>query len=252
MRVAYKRSRWMELKATSEFTMALSRLLPTSSSLPDLSPEPNHPSAQFVFPRREFGKKNIVKRSCQHSWFTTWPWLHYHVSDPEDVVFCHVCVSALKSKRMDQSRGDPAYTSKGFKNWKDATLGFKKHESSASHKEALVIPSTCMDVGEMISREHAHEKSENRQCLLNILSNVRFLSRQGLSFRGDGDEGDSNFIQLLKLRGLDDPRIETWLSRKTNKYTSNNAQNEILRVMALSILRKIAADLKQSRFFCII
>ena len=95
-------------------TMALSRLLPTSSSLPDLPPEPNHPSSQFVFPKREFGKKQIVKRSCQRSWFSTWPWLHYQVSDPEDVVFCHVCVSALKSKRMEQSRGDPSFTRKGF------------------------------------------------------------------------------------------------------------------------------------------
>ena len=42
-------------------------------------------------------------------------------------------------------------------------------------------------MGEMLSREHAQEKSENRQCLLQILSNIRFLSRQGLALRGDGD-----------------------------------------------------------------
>jgi hypothetical protein len=156
---------------------------------------------------------------------------------------------------MDRSRGDPAFTSNGFKNWKDATISFKNHELSASHKEALqvvvVIPSTCPDVGDMLSREHAREKSENRQCFLRILSNIRFLSRQGLALRGDGDESDSNFVQLLKLRGLDDPRIEAWLSKRTNKYTSNNAQNEILKVMALSTLRKIAAELRESQFFCI-
>ena len=39
--------------------------------------------------------------------------------------------------------------------------------------------------------------------------------------------------------------------KKTNKYTSNNAQNEILKVMALSTLRKIAAELSQSQFFCV-
>ena len=39
----------------------------------------------------------------------------------------------------------------------------------------VVIPSTCLDVGEMLSREHAHEKSEKRQCLLRILSNIRFF-----------------------------------------------------------------------------
>ena len=102
-----------------------------------------------------------------------------------------MCVSALKSKRMERSRGDLAFTSNGFKNWKDATISVKNHEASASHKEALqvvmVIPATCSDVGEMLSREHAHEKSENRQCLLWILSNIHFLSRQGLALRGDGD-----------------------------------------------------------------
>ena len=158
-------------------------------------------------------------------------------------------MSALKSKRMYRSRGDPAFTTNGFKNWKDATISFKTHEASASHKEALqvviVIPSTCSDVGEMFSREHAQEKGENRQCLLRILSNIRFLSRQALAFRGDGDETDSNFMQLLKLRGLDNPRIESWLSKKTNKYTSHEAQNEILKIMALSTLRKIANELSQ-------
>ena len=102
-----------------------------------------------------------------------------------------MCVSALKSKRMERSRGDIAFTSNGFKNWKDATISFKNHEASASHKEALqvvmVIPATCSDVGEMLSREHAQEKSKNRQCLIRILSNIHFLSRQGLALRGDGD-----------------------------------------------------------------
>ena len=51
----------------------------------------------------------------------------------------------------------------------------------------MVLPATCSDVGEMLSREHAQEKSENRQCLLRILSNIHFLSRQGLALRGDGD-----------------------------------------------------------------
>ena len=115
----------------------------------------------------------------------------------------------------------------------------------------MMIPSTCSDVGEMLSREHAQEKGKNRQCLLRILSNIRFLSRQALAFRGDGDEADSNFMQLLKLQGLDDSRIESWLSKKTNKYTSHEAQNEILKIMALSTLRKIANELSQSQYFCI-
>ena len=69
------------------------------------------------------------------------------------------------------------------------------------------LPKTCRDVGEMLSREHATEKGQNRKCLLKIISNLKFLARQGLLVRGDGDDTDSNVIQLLKLRGQDDPLL---------------------------------------------
>ena len=106
---------------------------------------------------------------------------------------------------------------KGFSNWKDSTIGIKKHEVSVSHKGALqvmvVIPLTCRDVGDMLVKQHKQENKDNRQFLLKILSNLQFLARQGLPFHGDGEEIDSNFIQLLKLRGLDDARIYSWLSK---------------------------------------
>ena len=54
-------------------TMALSKSLATSSSLPDLPPQPSHPPSKFVFPKREFGKKQMVKRSCQASWLSRGP-----------------------------------------------------------------------------------------------------------------------------------------------------------------------------------
>ena len=40
---------------------------------------------------------------------------------------------------MDRSRDNLAFTSNGFKNWKDATISFKNHEASARHKEALQV-----------------------------------------------------------------------------------------------------------------
>ena len=71
------------------------------------------------------------------------------------------------------------------------------------------MPSMCPDVSEMLSSKHTQERSDNRQCLL---WNIHFLSRIGLVFQGDGDEADSNSMQLLKPCGLDDPRMEAWLS----------------------------------------
>ena len=78
----------------------------------------------------------------------------------------------------------------------------------------------------MLSSELARQKADNRQCILKILSNFRFLARQGLAIRGSGDDKDSNFTQLLKLRSEDDGRIVDWLSKKTDKYASHDMQNE--------------------------
>ena len=48
----------------------------------------------------------------------------------------------------------------------------------------------------------------NREYLFNVLHNIpRFLARQGIVLHGDGNEDDSYFIQLLRLRASDDSRI---------------------------------------------
>ena len=113
------------------------------------------------------------------------------------------------------------------------------------------LPRTCGDIGEILSTKHAEEKSENRDCLKKILSSIRFLARQGLSFRGDGDESDGNYIQILKFRGEDDSRMIEWLKRKNEKYTCADAQNEMIQIMALSILRDVAKNIRNSVFYSI-
>ena len=59
----------------------------------------------------------------------------------------------------------------------------------------------------------------NREYFLKVLQNIRFLARQGIALRGDGNKDDSNFIHLLKLRANDDSRIHDYLSKKTDKYS---------------------------------
>ncbi len=84
----------------------------------------------------------------------------------------------------------------------------KKHDLSSCHREAIevtiTLPATTMDVAELLSQQHSKEKEVNRKMLLEILSSIRYLARQGLALRGDGDEQDGNFLQLLKLKGEDD------------------------------------------------
>ena len=77
-------------------------------------------------------------------------------------------------------------------NWKDATVLFKKHEHSSCHREAvellITLPATTRDVGEMLSNDNQQEKQINRGILINIISCIKYLARQGMALQGDGDE----------------------------------------------------------------
>ena len=55
------------------------------------------------------------------------------------------------------------------------------------------------DVGEMLPQPHSEQKQHNGRMLTNIMHNVQFLGWQGIALRGH-NEGESNFIQLMKLR----------------------------------------------------
>jgi len=68
--------------------------------------------------------------------------------------------------------------------------------------------------------------------------------------QGDTDD-ESNFIQLLKLRGKEQPLLLKWLERKEDRYTSHDIQNEIIAIMANHVIRDLASEIRGG-FFSII
>ena len=48
-----------------------------------------------------------------------------------------------------------------------------------------------------------------------------------------------------------DPIVYEWLKKLTNKYTIHEIQNELLKIMALNVLRKVSACLHSSSFYSI-
>ena len=147
-----------------------------------------------------------------------------HYDDNRDQAFCFSCVMAYKNKYLQSTSClEKSFVSHtGFNCWKDAIVKFVKHECSQSHKDAVLktvtLPSTTKDVGEMLTTTLASERSQRRKCFLKLLSNARFLTRQGLTFRADGE--DSNFIRLLYLRAEDNAKLLDWMKQKTKMYTS--------------------------------
>ena len=85
--------------------------------------------------------------------------------------------------------------------------------------------------------------------LLQTLENVRFLSRHGFPLRGNNKEG--NFDQMLMHASSYDPRLAEWLQKERGKYTHPDSQNQFLKIMSLSILRKIASNIQNGIYYTI-
>ena len=159
--------------------------------LPDSPFQPTNIS----FPSRSFGVAKPVNRSFQASWFNRFHWLHYDTA--LDSAFCFVCCKAIKQKKvLITGVAENAFIIDGFNNWKDATRVYSKHEASYFHKQAFDSLKARADVGEMLSSQYAQEKRTNRKYLMQVLSSVRYLARQGLAMRGDKDETTLTFISF--------------------------------------------------------
>ena len=83
----------------------------------------------------------------------------------------------------------------------------------------------------------------NRICFIKVIECLQYLTRQGRAMQGDTDD-ESNFVQLLKLRGKDQPLLLKWLRRKEDRYTSRDIQNEIIVIMANHVIRDLVSEIR--------
>ena len=93
----------------------------------------------------------------------------------------------------------------------------------------------------------------HREMLMKLLSSIRFLARQGLSFRGHTETCETfegNLYQLLLLRAEENHQMRVWLTNK--EYISPDIVNEIIVLMGQTVLRNILAQIKTSMWFALI
>lgn len=130
----------------------------------------------YDFPQRLIGGR---QRRFQSSWFEKYQWLHY--DSCSDAAFCFICVKDHFSNPISPKKAESAFTSTGFSNWKKAMTkdGFQSHDVSQAHRDATLrvtkIPTEYKNVATSISEQFTMEQRNNRQMLLKILSNVRYL-----------------------------------------------------------------------------
>ena len=202
-----------------------------------------------AFPKVSAG--NSQSRSFQQSWYKKWPWLEW--DDEKESAFCHPCRMAAVLKFELSKKAEQAFSTDGFQTWKNATHAFRKHESSRSHRDAIVewahYTKSHSVAAQLVTQLQA-EQERAQLCLLKIISTLKFLARQGLPLRGH-QESEGNFIQLLHLRSEDSPELLQWLEKRSN-WTSHEIQNEIIELMAHSILRKVMSSIRANNYYSII
>ena len=119
----------------------------------------------------------------------------------------------------------------------------------------MKLPVTTPDVGSLLVTQLAEDKRHNREILLHILRSIQFLARQGLPLQGVASstipnitEPDSNLHQLLDLVSAYDPRVSEWIRKKSNKYASPAICNEVVELMAHTVLRGITSPICGRKF----
>ena len=211
----------------------------SSSRRTDDVPEKPHQPKSVKFPMRDTWKQ---KRAFNLKWFDQFQFLHYR-KDRDSVIF-HTCALADKHKLLNiDTKKERNFIEAGFSNWKKAIEKFRSHADSVTHKKATEVLTRPAHINELLSQTVAAKKRENSRCMMKILENVVFLGKQRLALFADDDDKTGNFYQLILLRAKDDPALLKWIEKNYDRDMTPQAQNESIKLLALRLLRKIAADI---------
>ena len=116
------------------------------------------------------------------------------------MAYCHTYLKPLQRGMLTSYYADPTFTKLNFLSEKE--MRWRKRKDFKSKNRRLIrIWRQLQDMSR--HERHALAKSKNRQILLAVLPNMRYLARQTLPLRGDWNTGtmseeNSNFHQLLK------------------------------------------------------
>lgn len=211
---------------------------------------PYQPKLDSKKTRRQHGK---WQRSFKNGWFTSYNWLTY--CQTKNAAYCFTCRKAKHMGMFTFSRkADEAFLSTGFKNWKNATMRFKTHEKSNSHRVAAMRYMAFLKspgIHTLISNDTKREQSYRMQMLIKEVNSLRCLARQGLAFRGH-ENSEGNFYQIINLQiiNYNDESLKKWLT--SQKYMSPEILNELIELMAQDVLRSVLAEVQSVPYYAII
>lgn len=225
----------------------------TNSKIDDLGLKddgPKQPKLQ-IYPKTKIGNQY---RSFNPEYYVNYPCIEYSIK--KDSVFCFPCRHFNRS-----GNSEIAFIDTGFNNWKKFHDKIHTHMSSNSHVLAAAAWASyelTKESGSIaVHIDHTKKKliAENRDYLSKIIDIIKFLSKQGLAFRGHSEEDRSqhkgNFLELCSLFAKFDKTFETKLTENFN-LLSHDIQNEFIDIMSTNILKNIVERISATGFYTLL
>lgn len=238
----------MDTGETSTFTSPDTAVIPSTSLVMD-NPAPDISQTPISATTRP---KDAEGRSFRCAWIDKYHWIDY--VENENKVYCSTCRECDTMQLFKfATKREKAFTTVGFSSWKHATESFQAHEESLAHKESVLKVAAAVrgtNISSQINTMNSRNMELARSALLKIVSSLQYLARQGLAIRGHVDS-ESNFKRLLHLRSDDSSELQAWVKRSSYTWTSPDIQNELIEIMALSVLRNIMQTLKTDKYYSV-
>ncbi|XP_016477328.2 uncharacterized protein LOC107798805 [Nicotiana tabacum] len=210
-----------------------------------------------AFPKTKFGNK---MRQFNPDWFKDpySQWLEYSIKS--DAAFC-LCCYLFKNELESRGNAGDAFTKDSFKGWNKGTERLRTHvgEVSSIHHKCFNRMQDLINQEQSIQssfhKQSEKVKSDHRIRLNASVDVVRFLLRNGLSFRGHNESEDSEykglFLELLEFHGdkhLDVGNVILHKAPKNDMMICSAIQKDIVDACAKETIKTIIQDLDDDFF----
>lgn len=178
-------------------------------------------------------------------------WLIF--SETSASIFCYICKMFSKKKTK--------FSSEGYSDWKNISLKISEHENSKDHRFAMCIfckrTQSEGRVDTEIIKQVETERQYWRNVLKRVVTTIKFLSAQGLAFRGH-QENKGNYFRCLEYLAKFDPFLANHLNKYGNQrqgsvhYLSNTVCDEFINIMGDKLRNLFIGEVKTATYFSMI
>ncbi|XP_059306217.1 uncharacterized protein LOC132057610 [Lycium ferocissimum] len=207
-----------------------------------------------------FPQTNFYGDLCRFNprWFDEFDWLEYSIT--KDAAFCFYCY-LFQDECINQGGGD-VFSTIGFTSWnKKRSLNEHVGKPNSVHNQSR---QNCEDllrqnqsIQSAFTKQTNQQKLDYRTRLEAAINVIRYLLKQGLSFRGHREDVSSfnrgNYIELLTCYAKLCDNISDAFKKapKNNQLTSPHIQKDIINACKIETIKCIIEDLNDDHF-CIL